>query len=244
LLDRERLPVEVHANFGIPKAFVATARDVSKIWKAFHDAAMDVNATANCVDGLVRHFESCESLVQYENPQRAAITSLEISARCREPYQTGEVSLGGRYSAPVSISLRGEETMVSAIRTTLMDTIDGMKPWYSRVSTIDLFYVWYPIFMVLFLLARTMTPSDTPTPAIPFAKAVVLVAKLLALMATIGGVIWGIAALRKRYFPIATFAIGQGASRHQHNEQVRWVVMVGFLVGVVASIVATMLLAA
>lgn len=236
--------MDVHAKFDIPQAFVATANDVSKIWKAFDDAAMDVNATANCNDGLVRHFESCESLVQYDNPQRAAITSLEISARCREPYQTGEVSLGGRYSASISVSLRGEEAMVSAIRTTLMDTIDGMKPWYSRVSTIDLFYVWFPIFMVLSLLVSMMTPSDTPTPAIPFAKAVVLLAQLLALIAVIGGVIWGIAALRKRFFPTATFAIGQGASRHQHNEQVRWVVMVGFLVGVGASIVATMLLAA
>ena len=236
--------MQVHTKVDIPQAFVATATDVSKIWKTFHDGGMKVSATANCVDGLVRHFESCELLTQYENPQRAALISLEISAMSSEPYQTGEVSLGARYSAPISVSLRGEESLVSSMRTALTDTVDGMRPWYSRIATIDLFNVWFPILAVLILVFQAMTPSDTSRPALPLTKAVMLVAIAAGLLGLIGGAVWGTAALRKRFFPTATFAIVQGVGRHQHYEQIRWVVIVGFLVGVGASIVATMVLAA
>mgnify|MGYP006951097362 CR=1 FL=1 len=235
--------MEAHTKFDIAHAFVATSNDISKLWDIFQNYGLIVTATVSCADGLVRHFDSCESLVQYDNPARAAITSLEISARSRDPYATAEISLGARYSAPISISLRGEENAVSSMRTYVSDAVDGMRAWYSRIARIDFFYIWFPIFMVLFLLAQIMSPSGTPHPAMPLKKALELVAISTAVIGSIAAVIWAIAWLRKRFFPAATFAIGQGLSRHQHNEQVRWVVIVGFVVGVGASLAATILLA-
>lgn len=235
--------MDAHTKFDIQQAFVATSQDITKMWKTFENSGMAVTATVSCSDGLVRHFQDSELLTQYENPQRASIAALEIAGRSREPYATAEISLGAHYSAPVSVSIRGDETIVASMRTGLTDTLDGMKPWYSRISTIDLFYVWFPIFMVLMLLLQIMAPSNTPSPAIPFRKALSLLAIAVTVIGLIGAVIWGVAWLRKRFFPVATFAIGQGLARHQHYEQVRWVVIVGFFVGVVASIVATVLLA-
>ena len=239
--------MEAHTKFDIPHAFVATNSDISKLWGIFQNAGLAVTATVSCTDGLVRHFDNCESLVSYDNPMRAAITSLELSAKSRDPYTTAEISLGARYSAPISISLRGEENLVSSMRTNVSDTVDGMRAWYSRVSTIDFFYVWFyvwfPIFMVLSLLAQIMSPSGTPHPATPLKKALEVLAIVVAAIGGIAAVIWAIARLRKRFFPVATFAIGQGLSRHQHSEQIRWVAIVGFVVSVGASIVATILLA-
>jgi uncharacterized membrane protein len=63
----------------------------------------------------------------------------------------------------------------------------------------------------------------------------------VTVLALIGIVIWGLYWLRKRFFPVATFAIGQGLTRHQHYEQIRWVVIVGFVISVLASIVVTVL---
>ncbi|HWR31760.1 MAG TPA: hypothetical protein VN631_18235 [Negativicutes bacterium] len=233
--------MEAHTKFDIAHAFVATSSDISMLWGIFQKAGLTITATISCTDGLVRHFDNCDSLVKYENPTRAAITSLEISAKSRDPYTTAEISLGARYSAPISISLRGEEHAVSLMRTYVSDTVDGMRAWYSRLSTIDFFYVWFPIFMVLFLLAKIMSPSDIPHPAMPLKRAIEVLAIFAAGIAGIAAVIWAIAWLRKRFFPLATFAIGQGLSRHQHNEQVRWVVIIGFVVGVGASIFATIL---
>lgn len=235
--------MEAHTQFDIQQAFVATNKDVKKIWKILEDNGMVVTATIKCTDGLVRHFQDSEMLSQYENPKRASIAALEISGRSHEPYSTAEVSLGARYSAPVFVSIRGEESCVSKIRTDLTDTVDGMKPWYSRISMVDLFYFWTPIFMVLMLLLQIMAPSNTPTPAVPFKKALSILAATVTLIGLIGGMIWGVSWLRKRFFPIATFAIGQGLARHHYHEQVRWAVMVGFIVSLAASIVATILFA-
>ena len=128
------------------------------------------------------------------------------------------------------------------MRTYVSDTVDGMRAWYSRLSTIDFTYVWFPIVMVLVFLAQITSPSGTPHPAPPLNKAIELLAIVAAVIGVIAAVIRAIAWLRKRFFPVGTFAIGQGLSRHQHNEQIRWVAIVGFVVGVGASIVATMLL--
>jgi len=234
--------MEAHTKFDIAHAFVATSNDISKLWKIFQNAGLTVTAAVSCTDGLVRHFENCESIVQYDNPIRAAITSLEISAESRDPYTTAEVSLGARYSAPISISLRGDENAVSSMRTYVSDTVDGMRAWYSRLSTIDFVYVWLPILTVLFFLVDIMSPSGTHHPATSLKKALEALAIVVAVIGGIAAVILAIAWLRKRLFPVATFAIGQGLSRHQHNEQIRWVVIVGFVVAVGASIVATFLL--
>jgi hypothetical protein len=235
--------MEAHTKFDIGHAFVATSNDVSKLWSTLQVGGLTITATAACTDGLVRHFDDSISLVEYDNPGRAAIVSLELSGRSSEPYVTAEVSLGARYSAPISISLRGEENVVSSIRTALTDIIDGMRAWYSRIATIDFFFVWFPIFWVLALLIQIMSPSNTPVPATPLKKATLIAVIAIALIGIIAGIIWGIASLRRRFFPVATFAIGQGLHRHEHNEQVRWVVVIGFLVSVGGSIVATVLLA-
>lgn len=234
--------MDAHTKFDIQQGFVATSQDITKMWKTLEDSGMTITTTVNCSDGLVRHFQDSEMLTQYENPQRASITALEISGRCHEPYATAEISLGARYSAPVSVSIRGEEDLVASMRMAVTDTLDGMKPWYSRISTIDLFYVWVPIFMVLIMLFQIMAPSNTPTPAIPFKKALKILTIAVTMIGLIGAMIWGIAWSRKRFFPVGTFAIGQGLARHQYYEQVRWVVIVGFVVSVAASMIATVLL--
>jgi hypothetical protein len=237
--------VEAHTKFDIDHAFVATSGDLEKLWSLLAmDGGMEVTAKASCADGLVRHFSTVDGLSHYENAQRAAIASMEISGRVHEPYRTAEISLGARYGSPVSVSIRGEENLVLSLRMAISDIVSGMKPWYSRISTFDLFVVWFSIFVVLFGLLQTMTPSNAPAPGLPFPKAVGVMIVGIGLMGLIIALVSGVSSLRKRIFPVVTFAIGQGMARHTHLEQFRWVVIVGFVVGILASIVGTLLLAA
>lgn len=238
--------MEVSTQFNIQQAFVTTSEDTVKIWKTIENKGMLVKATVNCSDGLIRNFQDSEMLAQYENPPRASITSLEIAGYCHKPYATATVTLGsGRFlSSPVSVSIRGEEDLVASMRTTLTDTLDGMRPWYSRIATLDMLSVWLFIFMILVWLALTMgllTLNMQPTPVISFKKALPILiisgAEVGLFYAVIRGVNW----LLKYIFPVTTFAIGQGIRRHHHYEQIRWVVIVGFLVSVVASIFVTIL---
>jgi len=242
--------VEVHTKLDIPHAFVATSEDVTKLWNTLEAAGMKVTATASCFDELVRHFDTCEPVIKYDNPQRAAFTAIEISARSREPFITAEISLGARYSAPISVSLRGDEDIVSSMRTTLTDVVAGMKPWYSRIATIHPLLVGMPIFgFVVFaglvqMIILLLNPENRPKlPSISLVKALVLMTMFIVFIGATLALCWGIIALLNRFFPVATFAIGQGDARHQFNEKVRWVVIVGFLVSVIGSIVAAILFA-
>lgn len=230
--------MEVHAKIDVPHAFVATSTDISRLWEAFEASEMTVSAKVSCTDQMVRHFDSKLALESYDNPQRAAIVSIEISGSGREPYRTGNVSLGERYSAPISISLRGEEEFVSTLRTTITDTVDGMRPWYSSIATADLFYVLFPAFMLAALALIAMLPSPQPSPPTSVARGLMTGIIGFAIGGLVVGGIWTMSMLRKRYFPKATFGIGQGVTRHKHQENVRWAVIVGFVVSVGASLFA------
>ncbi len=44
--------------------------------------------------------------------------------------------------------------------------------------------------------------------------------------------------LREKFFPIATFAIGQGKERYELEEKIRWSIIVALVVSVLASLIA------
>ena len=234
----------------MPQAFVAKGDNISKLWNLLSTAVAPPSATAHCADSLVRRFETLDQLTSYENSKRATITALELSARTRDGDMSAEVSLGGRFSAPISVSLRGEEDQVSPLRTSLTDVLNGMRPWYSHISTIDLLYISLPILFlaqigasVVGAVAQGLPPARNVPINILIEKAIYFTAYGVATMIGIGLIIWASVRLRRRFFPVATFAIGQGFDRHQYDEQIRWVVIIGFLVGVAASIFAGVLVA-
>lgn len=236
--------MRVQSKFEVPQAFVVKIEDLTKLWQCFEKSIGPPAATAQCADGLVRHFESLSELTGFENAERTKINSLELSARSREYRERAEVALGGKFLATISVTMEGEEDTISKLMLEVKDILYGMRPWYSRIARLDMFYVWFPIFLVVFLLLQIMAQGAPQPQPIPFSKALGVTGFVLVLIFVIGGIVWGSAKLRNRFFPLATFAIGQGLGRHQHQEQIRWVVIVGFLVGVAASILATVMLAA
>ncbi|OED13446.1 hypothetical protein A9Z05_18665 [Burkholderia sp. A2] len=111
-----------------------------------------------------------------------------------------------------------------------------MRAWYSPVATLDLWIVWVAIFVIFSLIMQFMLPSEVPKhPERTFSEALQLLAKLLLYVAPALVVIFGVSRLKARYFPMVSMAIGQGARRHSTDEQVRWTVIVGLLVGLAGS---------
>jgi hypothetical protein len=82
-----------------------------------------------------------------------------------------------------------------------------------------------------------MLPSEAPKhPERSFSEALQLLVKfVLYMVAPAFVVIFGVSRLKARYFPMVSMAIGQGARRHSTDEQVRWTVIVGLLVGLAGS---------
>lgn len=234
--------MEVHSNLNYSQAFIATSQDIEKIWKALEKQRMSVKASVACSDSIVRHFEDYKLLIDYENPQRASISSIEISGRNRDSYTIADVLLGNKYTENISLSIRGEEELVKSLHSSISDIIAGMKPWYSHIAKADLWYIFFPIFIITILFMQIITPLDTHQQAITFIEAISILVIISAVSGVIITLIGLVAWLKKRFFPISTFAIGQGIARHKYNEQVRWGVIISFFVGLIASIISTLLL--
>lgn len=234
--------MEAHAKFEANQAFVIKSQDITKIWKLLENEGMVVDASISCSDQLVRKFTDCEALIKYDNSKRMSITAIEISSLSREPYATAEISIGRSYYTPISVSIRGEESSVASMRMALTDIIDGIKPWYSRFAIIDLWYILTSIFIAGLFILQMMVPSNTPKPGLTLDKAFFTLAIIIAIAGSLGGIYWGINKGQKYCFPRATFVIGQGEKEYLFLEQIRWVVVIGFVVSVVSSIVVAMFL--
>jgi hypothetical protein len=174
----------------------------------------------------------------YENPLSARVTTIEIHGRTREPEQSITITMGRSYGAQSTLSIRGEEQEVSALQTRVMNTFSGMRAWYSPVARVDLFWMWLACFMTVALVAGLMAPSKPAS-----YRGLTLLEALHALgiaffwVLLIGVLIVFTAKMRARFFPRISFAFGQGVRRHQFNEQVRWTVIIGLIVGVAGSFV-------
>ncbi|MET1083681.1 MAG: hypothetical protein ABWY12_11630 [Burkholderiales bacterium] len=168
--------MQVEVEEGIKQAFVVEDHHVAKIWKTLEENGMEVRAKAYCSDGLVRRFTRSKELLHYENPQRAAIRTLEIDGYCYDgPMKTAGICLRQAYvfGEFVSLSLGGEEAPVTGIRTSLRDTLDGMKPWYSWIATAGITTILMVISIVgwggvFLLLLAYSTQLGARAPAAPF----------------------------------------------------------------------------
>jgi hypothetical protein len=230
--------VKVHATSEFPAAVVVDEQAISRLWEHVIRFCGEASATLTCVDGIERYFHSLESLLGYENPLRARVTTIEIHGWSRDPEQSITITVGRSYGSQSTLSIRGEEQEVSALQTRVMDTFSGMRAWYSAVARVDLFWMWPASFMIVALVARLKVPSEPASyrglTLLEALHALVIVALWVSI---IGVVIVFTAKMRARFFPRISFAFGQGARRHQLNEQVRWSVIIGLIVGVAGSFV-------
>ncbi len=234
--------MQVHATSDFPSAVIVDTDSLTRLWSHVEEYTGQVEATARCSDDIVRKFDSISSLLSFENSDRTKIKWLEIEGRSREKERTIGITIGRQYSAPASLVVRGEELDVSTMRTKVSDTIYGMKAWYSHVAKVDLFMVWGAIALVLVLLLQLMASTEpTPRPSRSFAEALKLLVQVIGIFSGIGLAIFLTARLRTRFFPLVSFATGQGVKRHQIDEQVRWTVLVGFVVGLAGSIAYSLL---
>jgi hypothetical protein len=236
--------MRVHAEYEGTHAFVVSMSEIEKIWDLLDSHYPTTEASAKCKDGINRKFCSKKELSTYNNAKRAEIESVELSCYKKEDdfFEHATVFLGNRFSKTVSLSLHGEEKEIAAINTELRDIFDGIKPWYSRIATLDLSWVIIGLLAVAFTFMQLTTkpnPSQTiasPTvalAAIGIITAVILLCVAFGWLLTIG---------KKKLFPINTFTIGLGAKRHELREQVRWVIVIGAIISVISSIVAAKLL--
>lgn len=226
--------MQVHATGDYSAAIIIDADSISRLWTYAEEFSSPATATVSCADGIERKFQKLDDLLAYDNSIRAAIKTIEIFGRT--PDRSISVTVGRSYGARAVLSIRGEEQDVTALRTRVLDSFAGMRAWYSPVATFDLWAVLFAVFMVSVLIIQLMLPGEAPSrPERSFSEATQALGKVVLYVAPAIAVAFFASLLKTRYFPMVSMAIGQGARRHSTDEQARWTVIVGLLVGLAGS---------
>lgn len=228
--------MQVHANSDFLPAVTVDPESLRRLWAHVYEFTAQAKATAHCLDDIVRKFDSVDSLLEFENSPRTKMTALIIDGRSLDRERAILITIGRHSWAPTTVSLEGEEFDVSAVRTKVSDTVHGMKAWYSPVAKVELPLFFLGVFFFIFVVLQLM---GFPEPAIrsgrSFKDALKVLLPAVSLLSGIAAVVIAVAKLRTRFFPVVSFATGQGTRRHQIDDQVRWTVFIAFLVGVAGS---------
>lgn len=235
--------MQVHATEKFSSAIIMDEDGLSKLWKHINDFVGGVSATVSCIDGLERKFKNLDDLLSYENTVRAAAETIELYGYGTNSDRSVTITVGRKYGVPIEVSIRGDEQDVIIMKNKIIDSVSGMRAWYSPLATVDRYIIGGLICGILILVLRLMTPSttDKQTERSLIEAILEVGAFLLFFITPVFIVLVGIIKLHARYFPIVSILIGQGKQRYRIDEQVRWTVVIGFIVSLTASAIYALL---
>ncbi|MGK2856490.1 MAG: hypothetical protein ACSLFQ_04710 [Thermoanaerobaculia bacterium] len=155
------------------------------------------------------------------------------------------LSLESTVISNIRYSVRGEEEVVLALKSALEGFLSATRPsyWLFCKLSVSMVSATLLALVLISIVVRNFTELVSPLGKTPGWSGVGLVVVIMVTASTIMPLLlqsWT-DRLRKYLFPTSHFAWQQGAKRAKHLSFVRSVVLLGFTVGVFASLVATWL---
>lgn len=210
------------------QAFCLSPQDIEKVGDIFAEIGNSFTCRIYCSDGLFREYDTIKELLEYENPPTKEIRALHIAVHSFEQKARASVDFRNRRNDSIEINLDGPENIISKINNDLNDFLPRTRRWYGVVATTDYNTIMFQVFvfMAIALLVAVVggfLPFKGSNPEVNISSEVKFRGLLFGLsvpasLFTIGYVLNRI---RDWLFPIAEFAIGQGASRESHRERLR-----------------------
>ena len=225
--------MNAHYSDTLQYAFVAGDSELKKLVELLQDRIGKVKIRANCADGIDREFETVNNLIAYDNPKSKAIRRVYLTTTSDDYSTSAVISLHGSRERGVLIEISGSEEFVFLCRESIQDIIAGMRPWYDGVCRVNFAYLFLPIFAIIFfqlVIIGSKMELDSKKEKIFLGIVPILLNIVLLPLMFVGN------KLRDYIFPRAVFTIGQGKSRFEDKERLRWGVVIGFGVSFAAGI--------
>ena len=215
-------------NKELKQAFVVGPSALKKLTKLLQDHIGKVKISSECADGIDREFETINHLIDYENPKSKEICCVRLSARSDDYSKSATIILPFLFRQ-IRIDIP-EQTDIE-LRREIEDIIEGTRPWYNRLACIRPVRAPYLIFLFVLLGLKSVRwwlftqKSKVEVPDLLNFSILVLF-----LLIIIGIVVFFASRLWNYCFPQAVFTIGQGKSRFEYKERIRWAVIIGYVV--------------
>jgi hypothetical protein len=233
----------------LPHAFVVGPADLKKLIELLQKRIGKVEISTGCADDLSREFKTLKDLITYENPKLKEILSIYLRA-CSDDYSKSITIVfrnSARFSSGISIDANGREDVVSRLKEEILDIIAGMRPKYDAMYRLNFLTPAWIVFGILFFVGLLLSFSmlavvwgwvpvpETKRNITSFLRSIryaLYVPQMISLAIAIFS-----NKILKSFFPKAVFTVGQGKSRFEHQEKVRWTVIMGFWVSLAAGLV-------
>jgi hypothetical protein len=226
--------------------FVLQPDDLTSLVAEMARLVGPVKLSAMCTDDMEREFDSLDALLTYDNASSRAISRLRLGARSSDYDATASIRFDGSSTRNINWDVSADQATVYALSDLMESRVGILRPWYWRASRIGtapviwMLYMWATLVLPAWRHVRSggsiSLPSALPGMSLPFG--LVCLAGVAAFLAITK---W-LDRLKASVFPMSAFAIGHGAKRWKDAEIIRIVVVVGFLISLAASIVATWLI--
>lgn len=234
------------SSAALTQAFVLSPEVAVQLCEMFEHEIGEATITASCADGVQRDFRSVKQLTQYDNLRSRELLRVNVSSRSTDWKTTAAMTLSSKAREPIAFSITApDDNLVLRVRGNLLSLAGEMRPWYSRVATLDFVSVMMAILAVTVIaifvgLAFDLLPFTSGASSNSAAETRVE-ARVLSATLAIAACAAALNKLRARLFPLGVIALGQGAERFRTQETIRWVIVVGLIVSFVGSVVASLL---
>ena len=232
--------MDVHYSKELPQTFVIGSSELEEVVALLEEHIGGVYIRVECADDLSRDFETVQELIAYRNPKSKEILRIYISALSDNHSKSALIAFVHSTWSGILIRCKGPEDTVSRLKENILDIIAGMRSWYNIVYN-------FKFSMTISLIFGTIIGLCIPSALgykvgeigevglITFLRGVAPISLIAAITFVL---FWFL--LQKPYkylFPKAVFVIGQGKSRFEHQQRVRWCVIIGFFVSLAAGLV-------
>lgn len=232
-----RIPARRSERLFVP--VVLWGEDIKKLHAALTKFGDSVTYEIECADHLTRELDF-KKLIEYENPPSKAIRSLKVHARKKDEFDRyATITIADELFSTVDLSFNGPESEVEKLNDAIGDILAGMRPWYRWLTRFS-FFIGLGVFcFLLWCLGLVGEAILRYRGQAGNAKGEMFSWSTSVAIALLACIIASALDKSKNYvFPRVTFAIGQGDRRYRNRDSVRWVIVFGLLVGILASVIA------
>lgn len=222
-------------------AFVLSSDDISKIWKKLESFNKLVTASVSFNDSIVRNVDLLSELLSFENSKNRKILRIELQAVSSDRKNITRVCFDNDQYNTVSISSSGDDEVVSKVAHDISEIVNGLRPWYSQICRIDIGLLLTSLLTVGFLIATLMTPEPEKKRVLTFLETAKLIGFTALFLLSMYYIHKAISFLKIKIFPIATFSIGQGLQQYKLHENIRWGVIIAFIVSMASSFIYSLI---
>ena len=239
--------MKIRKNKDLRLGFVVDSYALERLASILGSANNKMDFSVYLADGTSYEFNNIKDVLNLQNSKNRPIKKISVET----PFQDGTratVSFrGDNILDTIGYNLTGEEKDVLYLADKLDEWIGSIKPWYSRIATVDfvsflsgsLLVVFAAVILITgivmlirgdFFTPMSESKEDSPTGFIyvfffVFLSGIVLLANII----------------RSKIFPVATFAIGDGIQRHHQLKRWRELLGAVFILSVLANVITSLI---